>query len=159
MEWNVFRCYGASLWTKGVVCCRNGNAEWCCDENEIRNGIELLRHCIKDIAESIIDEDPDVLDEVDIAVGSSSSDPSLLLWRGLVTELRGDRPSIQVPILKSGLQWASVKLAKGTFDLNSSCLLDPFLLAVKGAINFSSHVGTKLMPACPSEGSDSVSEV
>ena len=56
-------------------------------------------------------------------------------------ELRGDRPSIQLPI----------KVAKGTFDLNASCLPEPFLLAVNGAINFSSHVGTMLMPVCPSE--------
>lgn len=118
---------------------------------------ELLRHFIKDIAESLIDQDPDVLEDVDLAAGSSR-DPSLLRWRGLVTELRGDRPSIQVPVLKNGLEWESVKVAKGTFDLNSSCLPDPFLLAVKGAINFSSHVGTKLLPVCPSEDSDSVSE-
>ena len=101
-----------------------------CNENEIRNGIEGLRHFIKDIAESLIDEDQDVLKDLNISAGSSR-DPSLLRWNCLVNELRGDRPSIQVSVLKNGLEWEKVKVAKGTFDLTASCLPDPFLLAVK----------------------------
>jgi hypothetical protein len=130
------------------------NVRCCCNKNEITNGIEVLRHFIKDIAESLIDEDQDILDDVNISAGSLR-DPSLLRWKSLVNELRGDRPSIQVPVLKNGLEWEKVKVAKGTFDLTASCLPDPFLLAVKAAINFSSHVGTKLMPACPMDDSDS----
>ena len=134
------------------------NVRACCNENEIRNGIDVLRHFIKDIAESLIDDDPDVLKDVNMVAGSST-DPSLLRWKGLVNELRGDRPSIQLPVLNDGIDWEIVKVAKGTFDLNTSCLPDPFLLAIKGAINFSSHVGTKLMPACPSEDDSEDSSV
>jgi hypothetical protein len=127
-----------------------------CNENETRIGIEVLSHFVKDIAESLLHRDPDVLEDVNSAVAKSSRDASsLLVWEKLVYELRGNQPSIQVPFLKKDINWESVKVAKGTFDRKSSCLPDPFLLAVKGAINFSSHVGTKLMPACPSYDSDS----
>ena len=70
-----------------------------------RNQKRNLRICvtfIKHIAESLVDDDPDVLEDVNM-VAESSNDPSLLLWKGLVNELRGDRPSIQLPVLKGGL--------------------------------------------------------
>lgn len=78
------------------------NVRACCNENQIRNGIDVLRHFIKDIAESLIDDDPDVLEDVNLVAGSSK-DPSLLRWKGLVNELRGDRPSVQLPVLKGGI--------------------------------------------------------
>jgi hypothetical protein len=157
-DWNgtpfdamVLPCGGnARFAARGVL----QNVRHCCDENEISNGIEVLHHFVKDIAESLIHDDPDVLDDVDTVAGTSR-DPSLVRWISLVKELRrSSRPSIQVPVLKNALKWESLKVAKGTFDLKS-CLPDPFLLAVKGAINFSSLVGTKLMPACPLDDSDS----
>jgi hypothetical protein len=129
----------------------------CCNENEIRNGIAILCDFVKDIAGSLVDVDPDVLK--DLPTMGSGREPSLVRWKSLVNELRGhQQPTIQVPVLKDNLEWERVKVAKGTFDRDSSCLPDPFLLAVRGAINFSSHVGTKLMPSCPPEDSDSDSD-
>lgn len=89
-----------------------------------------------------------MLKDFDIGTGQTR-DPSAVRWKELVRELRGSsHPSIAVLSLKSDLDLDHVRVAKGIFDLKTSCLPDPFLLAVKGAINFSSLVGRKLMPAC-----------
>jgi hypothetical protein len=131
------------------------NVRCCCNEDETIIGIEVLHYFVKDIAELLLHDDLDVMEDVNKTEAGSSHDTSILNWKILVHELRGNQPSIQVPILKTKLKWETVKVAKGTFDLKFSCLLDPFLLAVKGAINFSSLVGTKLMPACPLDDPDS----
>jgi hypothetical protein len=133
------------------------NVRCCCDKTEIRIGIDLLCHFIKDIAESLIDRDQDILEDVHLGAGRLR-DRSLVLWEKLVNELRGGHASVEIPVLKNNLPWETVKVAKGTFDLTASCLPDPFLLAVKGAINYSSFVGARLMPACPLDESDSGSE-
>jgi hypothetical protein len=112
----------------------------------------VLCHFIKDIAESLIDLDHDNLEEVETQ--TSSRDASLQRWKNLVYELRGDGASIKIPALKDDLDWENVNVAKGRFDRDMSCLPDPFLLAVKGAINFSSFVGTKLLPACPPQSDE-----
>jgi hypothetical protein len=129
------------------------NVRHCCDETEIQTGIEVLCHFIKDIAGSLIDLDHDILDDVETQ--TSSTNTSLQRWKGLVRELRGDGVTIKIPVLKHGLEGKEVKVAKGRFDRILSCLPDPFLVAVKGAINFSSFVGTKLLPACPPPSDES----
>ena len=126
-----------------------------CSQADIEIAIQVLRAFAMDIAESLIDcEDVDILEEVNITAGNST-DVSPAYWKLLVQELQGSlQPRIELPTLKSELHWGTVKVAKGNFDLSTSCLPDPFLLAVKGAIHFSSHCGTKLMPDCPAEDLD-----
>jgi hypothetical protein len=162
-EWNGSSAYDAMVLPCGeeatyaaTIALRN--VRDCCNETDIHTGIEVLCHFIKDIAESLIDLHHDILEEVETQ--TSSRDASLERWKRLVYELRGDGASIKIPALKDDLEWENVNIAKGRFDRDISCLPDPFLLAVKGAINFSSLVGTKLFPACPpaSDESDTDSE-
>jgi hypothetical protein len=129
------------------------NVRHCCNKTDIQKGIEVLCDFIKDIAGSLIDQDQDILEDVETE--TSSRDASLRRWKNLVHELRGDGASIQIPALKDDLEWKKVNVAMGTFDRTLSCLPDPFLLAVKGAVNFSSLVGTKLLPACPPPSDES----
>ena len=121
-----------------------------CSELEIRTAVTTLGLFVKDIAESLLDTENDVLEEFNLTA-ADSKDRSALRWKQLVKHLRqSSSPSISIPELRPDMDFQTIRVAKGTFDYNDSCLPDPFLLALKGAINFSSHVGTKLMPACPS---------
>ena len=108
-----------------------------------------------DTAELLIDrQDVDILEEVKNTAGRSTNS-SIMRWMLLIQELRGSsQPKIDLPILKADLDWKTVKVAKGKFDLTTSCLPDPFLLAAKGAVSFSSHCGRTLMPACAVEDQD-----
>jgi hypothetical protein len=107
---------------------------------------------VKDIAESLLDTDHDVLVDVDESTGGTSRDRALSAWTSLVKHLRtSSNPTFALPTLMSNIDFSAIHVAKGTLSVESSCLPDPFLLALKGAINFSSHVHTKLFPACPSE--------
>ena len=125
-----------------------------CTELEIRAAVTTLGIFVKDIAESLLDTENDVLEEFSLT-GADSKDHSVMRWKQLVQHLRrSSRPSISIPTLKPDIDFQTIRVAKGTFDYNESCLPDPFLLALKGAINFSSHVGTKLMPACLSADDD-----
>ena len=125
-----------------------------CSEKELRTAVTTLGIFVKDIAESLLDIENNILEEFNLT-GADSKDRSVLQWKQLVQHLRqSSSPSISIPVVNPELDFQTVKVAKGTFDYNESCLPDPFLLALKGAVNFSSHVGTKLMPACPSEPDD-----
>ena len=125
-----------------------------CSENEIRTAVTTLGIFVKDIAESLLDTENDVLEEFNIT-GADTKDRLALQWKQLVQHLRqSSSPSISIPVVNPEVDFQTIKVAKGTFDYNESCLPDPFLLALKGAVNFSSHAGTKLMPACPSEPDD-----
>lgn len=125
-----------------------------CSELEIRTAVTTLRIFVKDIAESLLDTENDVLEEFNLT-GADSKNRSVLQWKQLVQHLRqSSSPSISIPVLNPEVDFRTVKVAKGTFDYNESCLPDPFLLALKGAVNFSSYMGTKLMPTCPSERDD-----
>lgn len=120
-----------------------------CSELEIRTAVTTLGIFLKDIAESLLDTENDVLEEFNIT-GADSKDRSVLRGKQLVRHLRqSSSPTILVPALKPDINFRTIRVAKGTFDYNETCLPDPFLLALKGAINFSSHVGTMLLPACP----------
>lgn len=82
------------------------------------------------------------------AVGETK-DASAVRWKQLVEHLRcAKSPCFTIPSLRDNLDWSGIQVGKGTFDLDSSCLPDPFLLAAKAAINYSALVGSKLMPAC-----------
>lgn len=119
-----------------------------CTPMEIQTGIQVLSSFVTDIAESLLDEDNDVLQDFNMTA-ENTRDPSAVRWKELVKHLRShDSPSYPVPALKNLATWQNVKVAKGTFDKDASCLPDPFLLAAKAAINYSSLVGRKLMPAC-----------
>lgn len=119
-----------------------------CSQTEVEVGVAVLSAFVQDIAESLLDEENDVLQDFNTAVGETR-DASALRWKSLVEYLRTlDSPCFPIPSLRNNLDWGAVRVAKGTFDRDSSCLPDPFLLAAKAAINFSSLVGKKLMPAC-----------
>lgn len=121
-----------------------------CSKAQVELGIAVLKDFVKDIAESLLDEDNDVLEDFNSAVGETR-DASALRWKRLVGYLRAlDAPCFSLPVLRNDLDWEAIRVAKGAFDRNTSCLPDPFLLAAKAAINFSSLVGKKLLPACES---------
>jgi hypothetical protein len=126
-----------------------------CSQSEVEIGVEVLRAFVKDIAESLLDKENDVLGDFDTTVGENTRDASALRWKGLVEYLRTrDSPCFPIPNMRNNLDWEAVRVAKGTFDRDSSCLPDPFLLAAKAAINYSSLVGKKLMPACQKSSSN-----
>jgi hypothetical protein len=87
------------------------HVRYCCDVTDVQTGIEVLCHFIRDIAESLIDVDQDILEDVQI-YDEYSRDPSLVRWKMLVNELRGDQASIEIPVLKNGLEWEKVKVAR-----------------------------------------------
>ena len=119
-----------------------------CSHKEVEVAVSVLATFIHDIAESLIDLEHDVVADFDICAGQTN-DRSVYRWKELVRELRGAaNPSITIPTLKTDLDFQNIRVAKGTLSRISSCLPDPFLLALKGAVNYSSHTGTKLMPAC-----------
>ena len=119
-----------------------------CTKKQVQVGVKVLNAFVKDIAGSLLDEEHDVLEDFNVSVGDTK-DISAVTWKKLVEYLRGlDLPSYPVPSLKDDLDWAKIHVAKGTFSRDNSCLPDPFLLAAKAAINYSSHVGKKLMPTC-----------
>ena len=119
-----------------------------CSQREVEIGVAVLSAFVKDIAESLLDKENDVLEDFTTAVGETR-DASALRWKRLVEYLRTlDSPCFPMPSLRENTDWETSRVAKGTFDLDSSCLPDPFLLAAKAAINFSALVGKKLMPAC-----------
>lgn len=125
-----------------------------CTQTEIETGVTVLGAFVKDIAESLLDQENDVLEDFDASV-KKTVDASVVRWKRLVDYLRSnDSPRFPVPNLRNKLDWKNVKVAKGIFDKDSSCLPDPFLLAAKAAINFSALAGKKLMPACRSLSSD-----
>ena len=118
-----------------------------CSQAQVEKGIALLNAFVKDIAESLLDKDNDVLEDFGAAVGETK-DASAVRWIRLVGYLRAlDAPFFPLPVLQDSIDWEAIRVAKGTFDRSTSCLPDPFLLAAKAAINFSSIVGKKLMPA------------
>lgn len=126
-----------------------------CTREEVEMGISVLNSFVKDIASSLLDVEHDVLADFNLAVGQTT-DVSAVTWKKLVEYLRGlDSPRYPLPALKEGLDWAKIKVAKGTFNYDISCLPDPFLLATKAAINYSSYIGKKLMPACKVSNFDS----
>ena len=125
------------------------NARGSCSEQDLGTALSVLRTFLKEIAESLVDVDNDVLADFNV-VARDTTDSSAVRWKNLVRELRNaSYPTIRVPKLRPGINFQTIKIAKGTLDVRRSCLPDPHLLALKGAINYSSHVGTKLMPTCP----------
>lgn len=129
-----------------------------CSETDIHTAIATLAVFVKDIAASLLDTDNDVLEEFNLTAGNTG-DRSVETWKRLVQHLRQSSiPTISIPKVNSEVDLRTIRVAKGTFDYRESCLPDPFLLALKGAINFSSFNGTKLMPACPFFQEDSDNE-
>lgn len=153
-NWDGVQPYSALILPCGETGCVAAadvlqNAREFCTEQDVRTALTVLQTFLKDIAESLIDTDNDVLADFNV-VARDTTDPSAVRWKNLVRELRdAAHPSIQVPTLRAGINFQTTRIAKGTLDVGTSCLPDPHLLALKGAISFSSHAGTKLMPTCP----------
>lgn len=79
---------------------------------------------------------------------------SLKRWKALVERIQdGSQANVQVPAPWAGKKGEPI-VAKARLTTGNS-LSDPWLLALKSAINYSSYHGTTLMPACPfNVGSD-----
>ena len=79
-------------------------------------------------------------------------------WRRLLAELRNPKSpqSIHVPEPKKDVDWSNIKIAIGRAGLTSS-LPDPFCMAVKAAINYSSYHGMALLPSGPPAASETSS--
>ena len=131
-----------------------------CTRDQVQEGIGILSGFVQDMAGSLLDtrEQHDVLEDFTLAVGQTR-DVAAVTWIKLVEHLRGlDSPKYPLPVLKQNLDWEQIKVAKGTFHLDRSCLPDPFLLATKGAINYSSYIGQKLLPTGKISDDDSDSD-
>lgn len=79
-------------------------------------------------------------------------------WLRLLAEIRDTRnpKSIDLPQERVGVDWNRVHVATGRASL-SNCLPDPYLLAVKAAINYSSFRNQALLPSCPPPPSETSS--
>ena len=73
-----------------------------------------------------------------------------LQWKLLLSDIRDGTTRVCYPHASSDANWSTVKVAVGRAGLHSS-LPDPYNMAVKAAINYSSFCGTALLPACPPE--------
>ena len=80
-------------------------------------------------------------------------------WLQLLAEIRNSEnpKSIHLPEERKDVDWSKVNVAIGRADLRSS-LPDPFCMAVKAAINYSSYRGMALLPSCPPASETSSNE-
>lgn len=125
-----------------------------CTPDDIRTARELLEAFVKGIAGSI--KENDALENLTEKELSSPQNISLVTWQALVKRIRGGtQADMQVPSQWAGPRDEPIVVAKARLTTGNS-LPDPWLLALKSAINYSAHCGTRLLPACPSdvEGSD-----
>ena len=117
-----------------------------CSEQEIQTAVRTLGTFVKEIAESLLDTNNDVLEEFNLT-GGDSIDCSALRWKQLVQHLRqSSSPTISIPLLRPDIDFQTIRAAKGTFDYNESCLPDPFLLALVSSIASWSCTPTPPMP-------------
>lgn len=129
-------------------------AKGTCSIAEVTLARDNLTHFVKAIAAHLVSEN--VFESLP-AKYFVSSNPSLLRWKSLVEQLRGN-PEILIPIdLLDSIP--RLRIAKARMSTGTS-LPDPWLLLAKSAINYSASNRQTLMPAaCPSpEESDSEDE-
>ena len=125
-----------------------------CTAADIELARALLEAFVKGIAGSI--KQNNVLENFTQEELNSSKNVSLKRWKALVERIQdGSQTKIQVPTPWPGKKKGEPIVAKARVTTGNS-LPDPWLLALKSAINYSSYHGTKLMPTCPSSdvGSD-----
>ena len=124
-------------------------AKGICSPPEIALARENLTYFVKGIAAHLVSEDVfESLPEKYFVAGN----PSLVRWKSLVKQLRGN-PEILIPTNLGTIP--DVRIAKAYMSTGTS-LPDPWLLLAKSAINYSASNGQKLMPAGPlPEESDS----
>mmetsp|Transcript_25633 Transcript_25633/g.70722 ORF Transcript_25633/g.70722 Transcript_25633/m.70722 type:complete len:421 (+) Transcript_25633:94-1356(+) len=124
-------------------------AKGTCSPTEVTLARENLTYFVKGIAAHLIWENVfESLPEKYFV----PSNPSLLRWKSLVEQLKGN-PEILIPIDLASIP--RLRIAKARMSTGTS-LPDPWLLLAKSAINYSASNGQKLMPACPlPEESDS----
>lgn len=124
------------------------NSPKICTAADIEIARTLLDAFVKGIAGSI--KKNNVLENFNQQELSSSKNASLIRWKALVERIQGgSEANVPVPTPWSGTESASI-VAKARLTTGNS-LPDPWLLALKSAINYSSYNGKRLMPACPSD--------
>jgi hypothetical protein len=147
----------------GMVCSKKilEAAPLTCDRDDVETATELLKCFCKAIACSVRN-DPvgESFEPAQLDANSAPMTP-LKKWAKLKNQLEGKGASVGLPNILSDVDWANVKVAKARASRDTS-LPDPFMMAIKAAVNFSAILGTKLMPACPepcSDGSSSDGEM
>jgi hypothetical protein len=131
-------------------------------DNEIRAKVEqgrkLLEAFIKALASSTLQHPV----EESFSLDEGRTHQPYHQWLQLLTEIRNPKnpKHVDLPKERTDVNWSNVKVAVGRAQLNNS-LPDPFLMAVKAAVNYSSYRGMALLPSCPilSETASSNGEV
>jgi hypothetical protein len=123
-----------------------------CGQEEVDRGRNLLETFVKAIASSVVHHD----------VTESFTDPNppnkeLKLWLQRTEMLKKGNLRIFLPRPIASVNLTDRGVAKGSMSLRTS-LPDPFLVAVKAAVNYSAHCGCKLMPSCPNWDSETSSD-
>ena len=126
-----------------------------CSEKEIEDARVLLSIFVKGVAACL--KTKDVLESFSQKELNNANNVSLCRWKKLVDEIKNSsRPQIGIPTAKTSEanSGGARHVGKVRMTLGTS-LPDPWLLTIKGAINYSAFRGTTLMPACASlEDSD-----
>ena len=112
---------------------------------DVEKGRKLLEAFVKALAYSALKH---TVDEC-FRDRTPRNNSILSQWMALLRELRHQTTpkSVVLPKKKENIDWSNVHVAFGKARLESS-LPDPFLMAVKAAINYSSHCNMALLPAC-----------
>jgi hypothetical protein len=158
LNWN-----GSDEYDVMAVTCGDQNKAWecagnllvcaqSCGQEEVDCGRQLLENFVKAIASSVVHHN----------VTESFTDPNhpneeLRKWLQRTEMLKRGSLRIVLPRPIANVNLTDRGVAKGSMSLRTS-LPDPFLVAVKAAINYSAHCGCKLMPSCPDWDSETSSD-
>ena len=118
--------------------------------NEIQAKVEMGRQLVETFTKALASSDMQHPVEENFDSNEGSTFPSYQQWRMLLNEIRRKTNPflVDVPRERRGVDWNRVRVAVGKAELHSS-LPDPFLLAVKAAINYSAYRNMALLPSCP----------
>ena len=118
--------------------------------NEIQAKVEMGRQLVETFTKALASSDMQHPVEENFDSNEGSRYPPYQQWRMLLNEIRRKTNPflVDVPRERRGVDWNRVRVAVGKAELHSS-LPDPFLLAVKAAINYSAHRNMALLPSCP----------
>jgi hypothetical protein len=115
-----------------------------CTQKEVEKGRVILDCFLKAIASSV--KQHPVEESFEERQFQGQKNIALIKWGRLKTELEAAGACVEVPVQMADFDWKAMHIAKARMSLNSS-LPDPYLVAVKAAINYSAVCGKKLMPA------------
>ena len=118
----ALRRLDTALWRERSNCCSRCAlqcARESCSEQNLKTVLSVWRIFLKEIAESLIGIDNDVLTDFNV-VARDTTYTSALRWKNLVRELRNAaHPTIRVPTLRAGITFETLQIAKGTLDVRN----------------------------------------